>query len=158
MTEPRVERHAGPRADLRALFEEAEDSPQRLDAYLDAGEVLVVRDGDRVVGHLQLLERSAGVSEINNMAVAATHRRRGVGVALIRAAIERARAQGHATLVVATAAADTGNLRFYQRAGFRLRSVQRDAFVPATGYPEEILIDGIPLRDAVTLDLPLDAG
>jgi lactoylglutathione lyase len=33
----RVERHTGPRDDLRALFEEAEDSAQQLDAYLEAG-------------------------------------------------------------------------------------------------------------------------
>jgi hypothetical protein len=60
-------------------------------------------------------------------------------------------------LVVATAAADVGNLRFYQRAGFRMRSVERDAFSPATGYPTETLIDGVELRDRVWLDLPLHA-
>jgi hypothetical protein len=31
-------------------------------------------------------------------------------------------------LPAATAAADTGNLRFYQRQGFRMRSIERDAF------------------------------
>jgi hypothetical protein len=49
------------------------------------------------------------------------------------------------------AAADTGNLRFYQRVGFRLLSVDRDAFTPATGYPDPIMIDGIPLMDRVWL-------
>jgi hypothetical protein len=45
--------------------------------------------------------------------------------------------------VVATAAADVGNLRFYQRQGFRVHRVERDAFTPATG----LHIDGIELRD-----------
>ena len=36
-----VERFTGPRGELRALFEEAEDSAPELDAYIDAGEVLV---------------------------------------------------------------------------------------------------------------------
>jgi hypothetical protein len=54
-------------------------------------------------------------------------------------------------MVVSTAAADTGNLRFYQRVGFRLRSIDRDAFTPATGYPDPIVIDGIPLLDRVWL-------
>jgi hypothetical protein len=58
-------------------------------------------------------------------------------------------------MVVATAAADIGNLRFYQRQGFRLRSVERDAFGPATGYPPGLAIDGIPLRDRVWLDRSL---
>jgi hypothetical protein len=55
-------------------------------------------------------------------------------------------------ILVATAAADIGNLRFYQRQGFRMRSVERDAFTPATGYPPGLLIDGIELRDRVWLD------
>ena len=59
-------------------------------------------------------------------------------------------------LAVATAAADVGNLRFYQLAGFRMRSVKRDAFSPTTGYAAEMLIDGIRLRDRVWLDLNVD--
>jgi hypothetical protein len=33
-----------------------------------------------------------------------------------------------------------------------MRSVERDAITPATGYPPGIVIDGIPLRDRVWLD------
>jgi hypothetical protein len=54
--------------------------------------------------------------------------------------------------VVATAAADLGNLRFYQRQGFRMRPIERDAFTAATGYPPGPCIDGIELRDRVWLD------
>ena len=53
---------------------------------------------------------------------------------------------------MATAAADIGNLRFYQRVGFRLRAVERDAFTPETGYAPGLRIDGIELRDRVWLD------
>jgi GNAT superfamily N-acetyltransferase len=143
----RVERHTGPRGELRPLFAEAEDSAAQLDGYLEAGDVIVAVERERVVGHLQLVD-----GEINNMAVDAAHRGRGIGTALIEAAVERARAEGRTTLAVATAAADAGNLRFYQRAGFRLRSVERDAFTPATGYPAVTLIDGVELRDRVWLD------
>ena len=55
-------------------------------------------------------------------------------------------------MVVATAAADVGNLRFYQRQGFRFRSVERDAFGPGSGYPPGLEVDGIALRDRVWLD------
>ena len=154
----RVESHTGSRAELRALFEEAEDSAQQLDAYLCAGEVLVAVAAERVVGHLQLIAvPGGGVSEIKNMAVEPGQRGRGVGRMLIRAAVDRTRERSRSRLVVATAAADVGNLRFYQRVGFRLRSVDRDAFSPATGYPEAVEIDGIPLRDRVWLDLDVDA-
>ena len=62
------------------------------------------------------------------------------------------------TIQVATAAADIGNLRFYQRRGFRMRSVERDAFTAATGYPPGTFIDGIELRDRVWLDRAVQRG
>jgi GNAT superfamily N-acetyltransferase len=150
-----VREHAGPRASLRWLFELAEDSADQLDAYIDAGRVLVAVAGEEVVGHLQLTETGkARELEVKNMAVAPRRQGRGVGRALIGAALALARAQGASTLVVATAAADIGNLRFYQRLGFRMRSVERDAFTEATGYPPGIELDGIELRDRVWLDRP----
>jgi lactoylglutathione lyase len=154
----RVERHTGPRDELRRLFAEAEDSADQLDAYIDSGELFVAISGGRVIGHLQLTETAyPTASEIKNMAVEAAHRGRGIGRRLIGAAIDEARAQGRSTLVVATAAADVGNLRFYQRAGFRPCAIERDAFSPATGYAPDITIDGVALRDRVWLDLHLDA-
>ena len=152
----RVEGHAGDRAELRARFALAEDSEAQLDSYLDDGEVLVAVAGDRIVGHLQLVEAAGGGrSEIKNMAVDPAHRRNGVGRLLVDAAVGRERARGRSTLLVATAAADIDNLRFYQRAGFRLRVVERDAFTPATGYPPHTLVDGIELRDRVWLELEI---
>jgi hypothetical protein len=61
-------------------------------------------------------------------------------------------------LVVATAAAGIDTLRFYQRTGFRLRSVERDAFTAAEGYPPDRRLHGIELRDRVWLDLPIRGG
>ena len=154
--EVRIESHNGSRDELRALFAMAEDSPTELDAYIDDGEVVAAVVGDRIVGHLQLVEAAdSRRTEIKNMAVEPSYRRRGVGWRLLHAAVEAARARGRTHVVVATAAADVDNLRFYQRAGFRLRSVERDAFSAATGYPPDTLIDGIELRDRVWLDLDL---
>jgi GNAT superfamily N-acetyltransferase len=149
----RIVEHVGERAALRALFELAEDSPVALDAYIAAGRVLVAIDGDAILGHLQLTETpDADVVEIKNMAVAEAHQGRGIGRALVEAAIGLARAEERGTVVVATAAADIGNLRFYQRLGFRMRSIERDAFTEVAGYPPGIVVDGIPLRDRVWLD------
>jgi GNAT superfamily N-acetyltransferase len=152
-----VEPYTGPRAALRRLFELAEDSAQELDAYIDAGRVLVAYRAGEIVGHLQLADtdRAAEV-EVKSMAVDEPFQRRGVGRALMSAAIDLARREGRSTVVVATAAASTGNLRFYQRLGFRMRSVERDAFTGATGYAPGLEIDGIELRDRVWLDRRLD--
>jgi GNAT superfamily N-acetyltransferase len=151
----RVVEHTGPRAEIRSLFELAEDSARELDAYIEDGRVLVALDGDAFVGHLQLTERGPAEAEVKNMAVDPAHQRRGIGRELMAAAIALARDEGRSTLAVATAAADSGNLRFYQRLGFRLRSIERDAFTTATGYEPGLMIDGIELRDRVWLDLGL---
>jgi lactoylglutathione lyase len=151
----RVERFRGRRTELRTLFEEAEDSAQELDDYIDAGEVLVAIKGDEIVGHLQLIDASGGTSEIKNMAVEAAHRGCGIGRALIDAAIDHTRVREGSILTVATAAADVGNLGFYQRTGFRMRRIERDAFSAAAGYPAGLRVEGIALRDRVWLDLDL---
>ncbi|AEA24485.1 GNAT family N-acetyltransferase [Pseudonocardia benzenivorans] len=148
--------HSGPREQLRPLFELAEDSATQLDAYLDDGDVLVARIGEKLAGHLQLVATGRPDEvELKNMAVDESLQGNGIGRRLVRAAVALAGTRGARRMIVATAAADIGNLRFYQRVGFRMRAVDREAFVPATGYPEEIVIDGIVLRDRVWLDLDL---
>ena len=154
----RIGVYAGPREALRPLFAMAEDSPAQLDSYLGAGRVLVARSGGEVVGHLQLVDGDRGSVEIRNMAVREAWQGRGIGARLVRAAIDLAASEAVSTVLVATAAADVGNLRFYQRQGFRMRSIERDAFTPATGYPRDVVIDGIRLRDRVWLDCPVFAS
>ena len=154
--EVQVDWYDGDRAALRGLFEEAEDSPAELDAYVGQGRVLVARLGDAIVGHLQLVDTEHdGVVELKNMAVAEAMRGTGIGRHLVHRAIAASRAAGRTRLTVATAAADVGNLRFYQRCGFRFSNVEADAFGPATGYAADLTIDGIPLRDRVWFGLQL---
>ena len=151
-----IDWYDGPRLEIRGLFELADDSVVQLDRYLELGRVLVARDGAAPIGHLQLVPTGQpGEIEIKNMGVAEERQGAGVGRALIAAAVERCSAESWTRMLVATAGADVGNLRFYQRSGFRLLSVERDAFTPATGYPEPMEICGIPLLDRVWLSLDL---
>jgi len=148
-----IERHSGPREELRPLFEMAEDSARELDSYIDAGVLLVAVCGDEIVGHVQLTDTPHPAEiEVKTLAVRPASRRRGIGRALVAAAVEFAVSDGRACVRVATAAADIDNLRFYQRVGFRMRSVERDAFTAAAGYANDLEVDGIPLRDRVWLD------
>jgi len=151
----RVEWYDGDRDALRPLFAEAEDSARQLDSYIDDGRVLVAWRGPDPVGHLQLVTTSNETVEIKNMAVAHHLRGTGIGRTLVNTALTSAARDGASRMLVATAAAGVGDLRFYQRCGFRFAAVERDAFTPESGYPEQIVIDGIPLRDRVWLDQPL---
>jgi len=155
----RIETYRGSRDKLRALFELAEDSAAELDSYINSGRVLVAVSGAEIIGHLQLTGTDAPrQAEIKNMAVRENRQGQGVGRQLVQAAVDLVAAESVTTLLVATAAADIGNLRFYQRQGFRMRSIERDAFTPATGYPPGLHVDGIELRDRVWLDRAVLAG
>ena len=148
-----IELYTGPRDDLRKLFELAEDSPTELDSYLHAGRVLVARSGGGCSVTCSS-SRPPGRGRWSSRTWRCLRRYRATASAtrLVRAALELAAAGSAASMVVATAAADVGNLRFYQRQGFRFRSVDRDAFGPATGYPAGLEIDAIALRDRMWLD------
>jgi GNAT superfamily N-acetyltransferase len=145
-----IERYTGPHRDLTWSFREADDSPELLDSYIDLGRLWVARGtGSEVIGHVHVVPRGEDVWEVTNTAVIESQRGRGAGRALLEGAVDAARAAGVRRLVLATGAADIGNLRFYQRCGFRMTHVVRDVFTPANGYPPGLEVDGVPLLDQV---------
>jgi GNAT superfamily N-acetyltransferase len=151
-----IESFTGNRKSLSHLFALADDSPEQIASYISLGEILVATEGDLITGHLQILETDGtGVFELKSMAVRESHQGRGIGRSLVEAAVVRCRVRGGHRIIVSTATADIGNLRFYQRLGFRMSRIVRDAFIPSRGYKEGILIDGIPLRDQVFLERDL---
>ncbi len=151
-----IELYPGQRETLLPLFALADDSPSAIASYMSLGEVLVARDGEAIIGlALIIAADKAGAFELKSLAVAEDRQGEGIGCRLIEAVITHCRQQGGHLLTVSTAAAGTGHLRFYQRRGFRMARIVQDAFTPAAGYPDGILIDGIPLRDQVIFELKL---
>jgi GNAT superfamily N-acetyltransferase len=145
-----IAEYTGSHRDLEWSFREADDSEVLLDAYIDLGRLWVARaNGGEVVGHLHVVPRDEEVWEVTNTAVVEAQRGRGAGRALLERAVDEARAAGVRRLILATGTADVGNLRFYQRCGFRMTHVVQDAFTPANGYPPGLEVDGIPLLDQV---------
>jgi GNAT superfamily N-acetyltransferase len=144
-----IQRFDEPRSRIRSFFELADDSPSEIDRYIEAGEVLVARLGDEMVGHVQVI--CDGVPwEIKSLSVTGHQQRQGIGTALVRSVLERAALTGCARVVVGTATADIDNLRFYQQLGFRMDRIERDAFSPERGYAPA-KANGILVRDRVWL-------
>jgi GNAT superfamily N-acetyltransferase len=148
-----IDWYDGDHSAIRYLFKEADDSDTQVDSYISLGRVLLAQRGNEPVAHLQLVPTDAdGDIELKSLAVVPELRGSGIGRRLIERALQEARNDGYKRMAVSTGAADPGNLRFYQRCGFRFLLVERDAFTPETGYPDPILIDGVQLRDRVWLD------
>jgi len=151
-----IELYKGDRRELLPLFALADESLSEISTYITRGEVLVARDDGVIIGHAQLVAADEPeASELKSLAVQETRRRGGVGAALVGAAASRSRAGGMRRLLVSTATADVDNLRFYQRLGFRMLRIVRDAFTRPRGYAEGALVRGVPLRDQLWLELDL---
>jgi GNAT superfamily N-acetyltransferase len=147
--------HFGSRHELWPLFELADDSATAIRRYLDLGLVHVASLGGIAIGHAQIVPHDLRVWELRSLAVLAPYRERGVGTGLVRRSIAWVREHGAAQLLVATASADLHALGFYQRLGFRMLRVERNAFTPEGGYPEGLSVRGVPVRDRVWLEMPL---
>ena len=82
------------------------------------GEVLFARRGGEIVGTAALLRVDGETFEIAKMAVGADWRRRGIGRALAREAIERARRRGAVRVVLHTSPRLREAIRLYRSLGF----------------------------------------
>ena len=153
----RISQHEGRRDALWPLFELAHDSVEAIRGYLHDGVVHVATRGAVPVGLSQVIALE-GVHELRSLVVFPGHRRRGLGTRLVARAAAWVRDQAGDQLITATAAADLDVLGFYQRLGFRMLRIERDAFTPERGYPEGLSVRGVPMRDRIWLEMPLKSG
>lgn len=122
-----------------------------LDGRGDAA-AIAERDG-HPIGLLTYRTDAAGNWEI--LSLAATEPRSGAGTALVDWVRDRARRHGVARLWLVTTNENTTALRFYQRRGFDLVALHRDAVTRARALKPAIplAVDGIPMRHELELEL-----
>lgn len=126
----------------------ADPDERKISAYLDGSRAFVAAFSGGVVGVLVLKPSDAVEAEIMNIAVEPDYRRKGIGSALVRFAVDRVREMGLARLVVGTGNSSLGQLGFYQRLGFRICGFTPDYF---SDYNPPIFEDGIRCIDKVYL-------
>ena len=126
-----------------------------VDASRLPGFVAAAGSGDRL-GLLTYEERN-GQCEI--VTLNSLQRGIGIGRRLIRRAVECAKEAGASRVWLITTNDNTDALKFYQRVGFRIAAVHRDAVTLARRLKLEIPLageDGVPIRDEIELELMSD--
>ncbi|MCA9878687.1 MAG: GNAT family N-acetyltransferase [Thermomicrobiales bacterium] len=134
------------------------DEPEPLHAYLDDGDLYVLRDaiGAPLGVTLVLPYRDeAATAELKAVAVAASSHNRGLGQRMLRGVLDDLRARGVTRVVVGTSNAGIGQIAFYQKAGFRILCIERDYFTLEKGYDPDERENGLPHRDMVWFDQTL---
>jgi ribosomal-protein-alanine N-acetyltransferase len=113
----------------RLLF--ASDDPWSPQAFLDALAVghyyLSARDGDSLVGYAGLA-RVGAQAEVHTLAVDPAHHRRGVGRALLRAILDRARG---ATVFLEVRTDNESAINLYRSEGFEVIGTRRRYYRPS---------------------------
>ena len=135
----------------------ADDSVQQVRSYMNEGTLYAygaTESGD-AFGMVLAIPEPDGSVELKAVAVAEGLHGQGIGSKMLRAVIDDLRNRGFRHLIVGTGNSGIGQLAYYQKAGFRLRNIERDFFSPDRGYPGDLEENGIPLRDMVWMDQEL---
>ena len=109
--------------------------------------------GSEIVGAYMLVSHGDDRVELVNIAVKPERQNQTIGQRMLQDAVKRATMIGGKELLACTGNSSIMQLRFYQQAGFRFDSVERDYF-RNHGY-DDIQEDGIVLRDRICLTRPL---
>jgi ribosomal protein S18 acetylase RimI-like enzyme len=110
-----------------------------------ADNVLVAAACEEVVGYLILgpwvaLESAAHVAEVHGLAVTPERQGEGIAARLLAAAIERCRRECVRRLVLRVLSTNPGAIRLYERHGFEVEGVQREAFLLDGAYIDDLLM------------------
>jgi len=126
----------------------ADPSEQRIRRYLIGAHAFVGVNDSAPVSVLVMRWRNADEVEITNVAVALEHQSAGIGRAMMEFAVGYAKVRGATAVSVGTGNSSLGELRFYQRLGFRITGVSRDYF---GDYDPPSFEDGIRCLDMIHL-------
>jgi putative acetyltransferase len=94
------------------------------------GDVLILRDGEEIVGCVAVAPGPGRSFELSKMAVTPRARGRGIGRRLIQAAIDRARELGAATLFLGSSTKLPDAVHLYESFGFIHVPAERIALAP----------------------------
>mgnify|MGYP001561507773 FL=1 len=139
---------------LKELLLNADPDWQHVLNYLpDVSLFIMFNRQQDMIAELCLLQCNHDEFEIKNLSVRQDHQGLGLAKLLISYAIESVKKSFGSKVWVKTGNSSLNQLALYQKCGFRMSHIQRDAF---KSYPEPIYEQGIRCIDQVVLSIQLD--
>ncbi len=135
-----------------SLLLEADPSRKQVDKFLDISHCFVGKLGDEVIGVFLLKKITNKETELLNIAVATRYQKHGYGTLLLKEAIKNARELGAEKILLGTGTFGH-QLKFYQRLGFRVDSVEKNFFLD--NYSQAVYEDGVQHKDMLRLSLAI---
>lgn len=131
---------------------EADPDEEKVRGYLDKSYCYLGRIENCVVGAFILMPLNDEKVELMNIAVSPAHQKQGIGRRLLEDVVERSRELGFKWVELGTGSFGY-QLTYYQRAGFRVKSVVRDFFID--NYSQPIYEFGIQHKDMLRMEMKL---
>lgn len=131
------------------LLLEADPAEKIVRDYTKRGTAFELRQEGKLAGVIVLLPTRPETVEIMNLAVAKPFRRQKLAQTLLGHALWWSKKNGFRTVEIGTGSTGMEQLYLYQKCGFRMTHIERDFFV--RHYPEEIIENGLVLKDMVRL-------
>jgi GNAT superfamily N-acetyltransferase len=130
------------------LLLEADPSIEKVNEYVRESRCFVATVDAAVIGVYVVRKTASDAYELMNISVAQSHQKKGIGTELLKHAIALVRELRARCLTVGTVSFGY-YLTFYQRAGFRVISIDKDFFLK--NYTEPMYENGIQLKDMLRL-------
>lgn len=127
----------------------ADPSKKLIDEYLKQSQTFIARQDNEIVGIVVLLPLTEELIEIKNISVKPFFRGQGIGMYLIKNAIQTARSGQYKRICIGTANSSIGQLYLYQKLGFEICEIRKDFFIQH--YPEPIFEHGVQAKDMLML-------
>lgn len=131
----------------------ADPSEKLVKDYLESGHCYTAEIDKQTAGVFVLLKISSYTIELINIAVDERYQGKGIGKALVKDAIQKAKDLGFKKIEVGTGNSSIDQLALYQKCGFRITGINKDFFI--RNYEEEIFEHGIQCMDMVKLSQEL---
>ncbi|MEK5233718.1 GNAT family N-acetyltransferase [Lysinibacillus sp. FSL K6-0232] len=124
----------------------ADESEEAVQSYLYQGILYEIQCGEHLVGVALVMPKSKTTIELKNIAIVPQYQGKGIGKEVLRQLTDICQQQGYQMVLVGTANSSIDNIAFYQKAGFRMESIEKDFF---SNYPKPIYENGIRALDMI---------